>query len=221
MKINEIEQGERQSVPYYGMERIIDTLKAECSDSLDAMRSVGKFLYRGVKVGGANVGSVWKPRHLQGNSPTIFKSSSRDNRRPMDTPNQIQNMIDGALREYGFTALRSNSIFCSGYKAAAINYGVPYLIFPVDGFDFTWSKRFVDLYSDVVDSIMGDDDNREKFFRQFEYDPGEWVFDIAKYNNAGFSSALESNHEIMIRGEYYAIHHQFEPVLRQLLFGQT
>lgn len=216
MKIYEIEQGQRQHIPYHGIDRIIDVLNAECSETVEAIRSVGKFLYRGVRVGGSNVSTWMKPRHLQGSAPSIFKASSRDNRKPLDTPNQIQNMIDGALESAGFRALRSNSIFCSGYKAAAINYGVPYLVFPINGFDFTWSRRFADLFSDLIDQL--NDSTREKFFNQFENDPAEWIFDIAKYNNSSLEAALNSNHEIMIRGEYYAIHHQFENVLSRFLF---
>jgi hypothetical protein len=217
MKLFELDPGERQGVPYHGMERIIDVLESECGDALQAVKSAHRFIYRGVKVGGSNVGTFWKPRHLQGSAPTIFKSSSRENRKPMDTPGQIQNMIDGALEATGFKALRSNSIFCSGYKAAAINYGVPYIIFPINGFDFTWSRRYADLFSDVIDNLTVNDGAREQFFDQFEHDPGEWIFDIAKYNNSGLENAINSNHEIMIRGEYYAIHHQFEPVLKSYL----
>ena len=218
MKIYEIEQGEKQSIPYHGIDRIIDVLNTECSESVQAMRSVEQFLYRGVKVGGSNIGSPWKPRHLQGSAPSIFKASSREDRKSMDTPNQIQNMIDGALKSSGFKALRSNSTFCSGYQAAAKNYGVPYLIFPINGFDFTWSMRFADLYSNFVEDLTINSSRMDEFMKSFEYDPEEWIFGVAKYNNSSLEAAIKSNHEIMIRGEYYAIHHQFEGVLKRFFF---
>jgi hypothetical protein len=218
MKINEIEQNVKRSIPYEGIDRIIATLDKECGESLQAIKAAGSFLYRGIRVGGTTTSPTWKPRILQGNSPTIFKASSRTNRKPVDTPNQIQNMIDGALEATGFKALRSNSIFCSGYKAAAMNYGIPYLIFPLDGFDFTWSKAYADLYSDIIEDLESNEEHRELFFYRFEYDPGEWIFDIARYDNASLVTAIKSNHEIMIRGEYYAIHHQFQPVLDRFIF---
>lgn len=217
MKINEIEQGDKEHIPYQGIAPIVERLSKECSDAVYAMQMTNKFLYRGVKVGGHNAGTIWKPRILQGSAPTIFKSSSRENRKSLDTPNHIQDMIDGALEATGFTALRSNSIFCSGDKRAAMNYGVPYIIFPIDGFALTWSSNFVDLYSDAIE----DKNAQQELLDQFEYDPGEWIFKIAKYNNTGLLAAINSKHEIMIKGEYYAIHHQFEPILRQYIFGQT
>lgn len=64
---------------------------------------------------------------------------SKNNRKPKDTSKNIQLAVDKLLSYTNFKALRSNSIFCSPVRGKANNYGDVFIIFPVDGFNYTWS----------------------------------------------------------------------------------
>jgi transcription antitermination factor NusG len=68
-----------------------------------------------------------------------------DARRPKDSVLEINQLADKALTNAGFKARRTNSIFTTSNKEQASNYGNVYIIFPVDGFDFTYSRRNSDL----------------------------------------------------------------------------
>jgi len=106
-----------------------------CSESLDAFQTAGAPLLRG----------------LHGVAGLVFVGQSRTDgsRRPVDVPIDIQRAFDKKLSAAGFTALRSNSIFCSSSIAVAENYGVPYVIFPINGFTYAWSSLTEDFQDDI------------------------------------------------------------------------
>lgn len=71
------------------------------------------------------------------------------NRQPVDVPNKISLMLDKALIDAGFSAVRSNSIFATGELNEADEYsanGDIYVIFPIGNFTYTYSKEVTDLY---------------------------------------------------------------------------
>ena len=117
--------------------------------------------------------------------------------------------------------MRSNSIFATGNSDKASKFGEElYVIFPFDTAKFTWSPNYDDL---VLDGVM-----RHWSLINTKSDPDWHRYGIAKLyslNLAKFKSkkfikdydpqttnwqaALKSQNEIMISGDYVAVHYQF------------
>ena len=71
----------------------------------------------------------------------------------MTSSSVAQDVYDKSIAKAGFKALRSNSIFTSGDSSLAFGFGSSrYIIFPVNGFNFTWShsKRDIVIGSDEL-----------------------------------------------------------------------
>jgi hypothetical protein len=180
MRLYELEAGNRKELVNSNIDLYIQTIKTRCSDALSAMQTTKEFLYRGVQTGEINQ----------------FKGKSRESRKPLMTTGNQQEEIDNILRNHGFEALRSNSIFCSSTMSQVQNYGRVYMIFPVNGFDFTWSPKYNDLFA--VSDLN-------------QYATGEKLMNIiagGDYRMNNFTAALGSGNEIMIKGEYYAFRNQ-------------
>ena len=97
----------------------------------------------------------------------IFVAKPWKQRIPLSTPIEIQNKIDDILKECGFSALRSNSIFCSGNREAAAYGGYLYIIYPFDGFTYTYAEGIADLtvkYKLFKGEIIGDPFNMRRKF---------------------------------------------------------
>jgi hypothetical protein len=133
MKINEIDlepgQKQRFDPSNTDYERSFDKFLLDCSDSIAAMRQAKQLLYRGIKT----------------KVPDIFVGIPRQDRSPLDTPKGHNEQINTLMSKAGFTAIRTNSIFCSGSVWETGMYGKNYIIFPKNGFDFTWSTKIDDL----------------------------------------------------------------------------
>lgn len=86
-------------------------------------------------------------------NPPAYLASPPKNRKPVDTGMGLHNELNQVLSLAGYKATRGNSIFTSGSYGQARDYGQVYVIFPVDGFNFSWSPKHEDLYSDLLDSV--------------------------------------------------------------------
>lgn len=111
-------------------EKIFKLIRRDCSDYLQISRSSHSMLYRGIDIG-----------------IPAFRSQSLAKRQPVDTSKFTQAEIDRDLANSGFKALRGNSIFVTSDYNVANAYGNTYIIFPVNGFEFTYSKKIQDMYS--------------------------------------------------------------------------
>lgn len=109
----------------------LSLITIECKQALHEMKLANSFLYRGIRDPDLEtfVGLPWNTRF------------------PKDSDPETQKGIDNVLELAGFGALRRNSIFCFGFESTA--YGKPYIIFPVNGYQVTWSKKINDLYVDI------------------------------------------------------------------------
>jgi hypothetical protein len=166
----------------------------------------------------------------------------------MDSSNEAQTIFDGILAEEGIDALRRNSIFTTGSIDQASNYGELFIIFPRDGFKFSWCTKkagrdiTLDLYTMIDKKATNALDRdvakhlKSKFvdFGSFDMILEEGFDDLIselkriKYpkvaeitidklinidaikkhygpTNQNFPAAVKSNHEVLIRGEYYAV----------------
>lgn len=189
MKITEIEAGNKEELNHT-LKSFFGLVGQECSAAVSTYMQTHNVLYRGFRP--SSVGDR-----------TLFKGNPRNNRKTMSINSGIQTVIDDALSKCGFTALRSNSLFCTSDFSDADSYGKPYIIFPKNGFKFTWSPEIADLFldlsrtyhvADVNDliSIVGSTDPRA-------------IVDHFKFTNQMFIQAIRSHNEILISGEYYAV----------------
>lgn len=98
-----------------------------CSQAISEYKKAGRMLYRGTN-----------------EDSDVFVGKPFEERRTKDSDTLVSEKISQAMLEFGFKATRENSIFCSGSKTHASGYGSTYMIFPFDGFDFTWSTEYSD-----------------------------------------------------------------------------
>ncbi len=136
MKIYEINNGFARHLRSRDNPRLIPFIQKNCSDFLDVAGK--RKLYHGVH-----------------SRPSIFFGRTMNDRRPQATDPEIAKLIDLKLSEAGFTAIRSNSIFCSGDSLLTSNFGPTYCIFPINGFSFTWSRKIRDFTIDTGLSSSG------------------------------------------------------------------
>ncbi len=115
--------------------------------------------------------------------------------------------LNEALKKAGFKAIRSNSIFCSSSTDNLHYFGLPYLIFPIDPFNYTWSPYVSDINLDTTSP-----DSQAAKFLNILMTKGKYLesdFDIfverCNYQNTNFVDAIKSGNETMIHGSYLAL----------------
>lgn len=188
MKIFEIENKEKYdhgkivNINDFTDDQILKIIKKRCPTICRAIKETKKFLYRGV----LNIDK----KMIIGLTPI--------NRRSIGVYKFISYDVDNQLKIHGFKARRSNSIFCTSDFDTTKIFGWAYYIFPIDPIDFTWSPIIYDLNL-----------SKDKFpFWEKYYHKEisiEKLFEESKYTNTNFNTALESGHEIMIRGKYIGV----------------
>jgi hypothetical protein len=212
MKIYEIEAGAKEKFES-PIEKIVPLIQQHCRQALYGMQQANRFLYRGVK-----------------KMPAVaFLGQSRENRSPSASSATFHRNINLAFATAGFVANRSNSIFATSDKGEAAGYALgssnkPYMIFPIDGFKFTWSPSIQDLFVNEY-GLFGNGPEeylkRMKFYYEDDADPeliNEFLWK-SEYTDKDFGAAVSSRNEIMIHGQYYAVSTEFEdwPEFRQLI----
>lgn len=161
---------------------IMNFIDKHCKKAVTAMQDTQTFLYRRI---GYDVGA---PNIFHGITPTARESYSAG---------YDQLLLDKILQQCGFSSLRSNSICCTGSNTDLYGFGKLYHIFPVKGFDFTWSPKIEDIgANNEFASSMA----REKLVSSPKKFVKYWQF---SKNN--FAMALHSKNEITIHGQYIAL----------------
>lgn len=112
------------------LSNFIKEIKTKCSDIYNFYEKNKLYLFSGRK----------------NQKEPFFKKGPVINRKPVDTPQNLSYIIDNAFMNNDFKAMRSNSVFCTGSVDVASSYGEVYIVYPKNGFDFTWSRYFDDLY---------------------------------------------------------------------------
>lgn len=140
----------------------------------------------------------------------VLFGKSINGRNPLGTDYIIHKKINSILKQCGFKARRDNSIFCISLDGVASDYGNVYVVFPLNGFDYSWCKQAHDL---TVQFKIGTNDfglsNRfiddlgllypQEFIKKYEFE-----------NNVGLEDALWMGNEILIHGSYVAIQQNSE-----------
>lgn len=119
------------------LDQALKTIQSECKQAYQVFENTGLRAYRGIEI----------------QTYESFLGKTGRDRRPMNSTPEFQQLMDQALRDYlgSDAAVRSNSIFVTGYSGHARSYGTMYVIFPKDSARFTWSTKYDDL---VVDQAM-------------------------------------------------------------------
>jgi hypothetical protein len=133
MRIFEIAPGEKRAIKGIEFDQLWERVIApNCSEIIEVYQKTGRYLYRGAK-----------------NNPPIYRGRSLDARRPTNSHNVLSDLFNKMLAANGMTALRNNSIFTSSSRSLAKNFGTIYVVFPINGFNFTYTNE-LDI---VLDSI--------------------------------------------------------------------
>jgi hypothetical protein len=190
------------------------TIAPEVQQALAIMNSNGCKLYRGIS----------------GDKPKSFVSSPREDRKPRDGIPFVQEIVDEWLKNHGFTALRSNSLFVTSDLGESRVYGKPYMIFPVDGFTYTWFRGMKDFSYSLYSNRLGIPVPRlfpgitagklSTITLQDFIDRGmtksdiiaciDKYMEIANPSNSNIEEAMFKGHEIMIScSRYYAVEREY------------
>jgi hypothetical protein len=177
-------------------------IEVHCSEALEAMRSEKRELYRGI----------------DNREEPAFIAHSPVDRSKYLTSGELEAYIefDKLLKANGFVAGRLNSIFATGsYSTAKMYSDKVYSIFPVNGFKFTWSPKVNDfpvsgalarLKHILKTSGANMDADKQEFLKRYDF------------RHDGLVSAIISENEIMIHGNYVALDENYHyKVIRDLV----
>jgi transcription antitermination factor NusG len=120
------------------MDNLFKALAKHCKEIIKVYKELNennfdreRFLFRGIK-----------------SSDDAVYGKPFEARKPKDSDRALHDLVNGTINNLGFEANRENAMFASGDRAQASKYGTLYIMFPMDGFKFTWSKTVKDLVLD-------------------------------------------------------------------------
>ncbi len=127
------------------MDNLFKALAKNCKEIIKVYKELnrndfsrGRFLYRGIR-----------------SSDDALYGKPFDARKPKDSNRDLHELVNGTINNLGLPANRENSMFVTGDRGQASGYGNSlYIMFPIDGFTFTWSQTVKDL---VLDSSKRQD----------------------------------------------------------------
>lgn len=190
-------------------EILMHLIERKCSDILKIYRAEKKVFYRGIKS---------KEPYIIANSPI--------DRQPFDTPLNIHGVVEDKLKAAGFKARRSNSIFASSSLIVAREFstraGNIFIVFPLNGFEFTTSELFKDFTNDAYTLFTPGPNstklNVDDFYSKIlDMDP-EYFVDKYQFQNTSISSPLQNGHEVYIHGKYLLVNKDLFPKFESLIY---
>ncbi len=121
------------------MDNLFKALAKNCKEIIKVYKELNrnsfereKFLFRGIK-----------------SSDDALYGKPFESRKPKDSNRDLHELVNGTINSLGLTANRENAMFVTGDRSQASGYGNSlYIMFPVDGFTFTWSRTVKDLILD-------------------------------------------------------------------------
>lgn len=189
-------------------------LKERSSKILNAYKNNQTLLYRGMisesksKIDFYTLGS----ENIGDND--FIMGKSRDNRKPLDTSVEYNELLHDVFIKMGYKATRKNSIFTTSVKRIAKAWGILYVIFPFDDANITWvnlDKIEQDYPYYTLKKIL-DEFNRNPDTKVSKED--YFANKIKKMLNpisGDIDNALKhKNIEVLINGNYYGIREDSE-----------
>lgn len=120
---------------YWTKQKDIDKIHANCSDIVKIYKKTNKFFYRGLL--------KWV------DNEKMIKKKPRLRRKPKDMDQHMQKLFDAYFYEKFGWMPRSQGVFATTSYITSIDYGNPHVIFPFDGFEYIWSAKIADMYSEI------------------------------------------------------------------------
>lgn len=173
--------------------RIIELLERDCQPFL-SQSSVP--LFRGMHDDGSLIGDY--------NIRTDRKSTSGPRQ-------QVQTFVDAELSKHGYTALRGNSVFCSGNPSQAASYGALFVVFPKGDFHFTYNTVYTDFLGAFFIAKRKIAPHRDTYTSRIAKALSDEITTITmphykNEKNATIDEAASSRSEVLISASsYYAI----------------
>lgn len=137
-----------------------------------------------------------------------YYGRSHEERKPKDTDFQDHALVVETMKKAGFKAHRGNSIFMRNGSVGS--YGTSFIVFPVDGFNYAFSEKIVDLYStflripDIKNTLKSEFNNpnalKEYYTEQLGYEQNINLFDAL---------VLSKDPEVMVSGYYFALNERY------------
>ena len=208
MRLYEIQSADEHDARINGiLMKTFGDIQQRCSQILH-------FYYENIEKNSKNVYFYHGTR--QRNNIPAYKAKAYSGRSPKDTNYRTHQMFSDWMDALGLVATRDNSMFMtSDFRQAHEDYGQPYIIFPVDGFDYAWSPNFKDMFADIGNDFLLKDTISK-------LDPDsladmKWFEQTFDFQDTGLERALWLGHEVMVTGEYYAINSTFDEEVDQFV----
>jgi len=115
---------------------VFEDIKKNCQEYLNMLQIDGKILWRGMDI-----------------DKDIDIITPLKDRKPKDSPELIQNILDDLFEEKFGIRPRSQGTFAFQTESRFKQYGPEYMIFPFDGFKYVWSYDVVDFYTTLKNMI--------------------------------------------------------------------
>jgi hypothetical protein len=205
MKIDEVilKPGERKT--YNSFNRAWPIVVRNCSDILSLYKN--NFAKNGV-INNCTVlfrGIIHPPSD-------IFKGRSRNDRKVVTGSDQnAANLCDQLLRYAGFSAVRGNSLFCSSSYEHTVVWGKSYVVFPVNGFTYGWSKTHSNTAADGYDfSPLSYAEKYNTTIQELDAMPNkmeiakQFVENNSLLNNIGIEDAIDKRRDLWVHGQMIA-----------------
>lgn len=162
----------------------LSSMKETCSEIINVYQQTDRFLYRGMK-----------------RKPNVFLSNIRQDRSTIQMPRKFAELLVAAYTAFGIDANRQNSIFTSPIVKTAGHWGEAYIVFPFNGFKFSYVAKYDTMYpfADLYELSM-----------QAQSKEKPMQFMIPKLEEMGLTDenlpyAIENNLEVLITGDkFYA-----------------
>lgn len=202
------------SIPPAEISVQIENLAVSASDAIASMKAAGRFLYRGIR------------RYGLDEFP-IFTATTQPNREPQGQRTDQQKALDKVLADYGFTSLRHNSICCTSSHTQTARFGRAFIIFPHNGFSFTWSN-ILDIGSNrdtskqltrsLKNIIAGNSWNENLPRIVTKYDSSlDGFMNYFSFRKDDFVTALTSQCEITVTGTYTVVDNRLTKKVNEIL----
>lgn len=186
-------------------------------------------------------GPLWRGTRSGGDT-FISQRTSRKNRKPRNTPEEVSKDIDKKLEKRFGWRPRSEGVFTSSSRGDAFAYGIPTCFFPVGNYKYIWGIGIRDLFTMMPYKVIAYNDKRqsclpfsnepkdpevhEKWEKE-EVEPwligGEkyeewWEESIApKYTSINLKKAIKEGREVsFLCKKYYLINPERHPDIENL-----
>lgn len=183
-------------------------LEKNCSKILNAYKSSGSLLYRGIR--SEDTSSFFDSKDRGDNDFILGKS--RDNRKSVDISKNDNQLFHDVFLKLGLKATRKNSIFTTTVKDSAKDWGLLYVIFPFDSANITWIDLDKLEYEypyyalvDIMDEYRNDYDIKNKKISKIEFTTKEIKTRLKPVKDNLQQALKHKNVEILVNGDYYGI----------------